>query len=65
MHVQLAIYEFLVKNNGRYPARIVFFRDGVSEGEYAETAKSEIEVLNGRPSTLQCMIHSPRCLQSV
>ncbi|KAI0731968.1 Piwi domain-containing protein [Fomitopsis betulina] len=43
---KLAIYEFLVKNNGRYPARFVFFRDGVSEGEYAETAKSEIEVLN-------------------
>lgn len=32
--------------------RIVFFRDGVSEGEYAAVVKEEIGVLTGRSSTL-------------
>jgi len=41
-----AIYQFLLSTNGKYPKRIVFFRDGVSEGEYARVAREEIEVIN-------------------
>lgn len=37
-----------MKNNGRYPLQIVFFRDGVSEGEYARIANSEIAEIRSR-----------------
>ena len=41
-----------MKNNGRYPLQIVFFRDGVSEGEYARIANSEIAEIRSRSSAL-------------
>ena len=41
-----------MKNNGRYPLQIVFFRDGVSEGEYARIANSEIAEIRSRLSAL-------------
>ncbi|TFY63508.1 hypothetical protein EVJ58_g3223 [Rhodofomes roseus] len=41
-----AIYQYLWHNDGQYPQRIVFFRDGVSEGEYARVARDEIESIN-------------------
>jgi len=41
-----AIYEFH-KRTGFPPMRIIFFRDGLSEGEYALTGKEEIEDITG------------------
>ncbi|KAG2133863.1 ribonuclease H-like domain-containing protein [Suillus cothurnatus] len=44
--VYRAIYEFH-KRTGFPPMRIIFFRDGLSEGEYALTGKEEIEDITG------------------
>ena len=41
-----AIYEFGERNRAA-PVRIIFFRDGLSEGEYALTGKEEIEDIKG------------------
>ncbi|KAG2158147.1 Piwi-domain-containing protein [Suillus bovinus] len=44
--VYRAIYEFGERNRAA-PVRIIFFRDGLSEGEYALTGKEEIEDITG------------------
>ncbi|KAG1858414.1 Piwi domain-containing protein [Suillus subalutaceus] len=44
--VYRAIYEFGERNR-QAPVRIIFFRDGLSEGEYALTGKEEIEDITG------------------
>lgn len=41
-----AVYEFGERNKTP-PKRIVFFRDGLSEGEYAGVGKEEIEDIQG------------------
>ena len=48
--------------------RIVFFRDGVSEGEYARIAQEEIERIRGRSSiaSLHPLTDSPvECLENL
>ncbi|KZT73857.1 Piwi-domain-containing protein [Daedalea quercina L-15889] len=46
--LEKAIYRYLQHhgNPDYYPRTIIFFRDGVSEGEYARVAKEEIEAIN-------------------
>ncbi|KAF9181636.1 Eukaryotic translation initiation factor 2C [Haplosporangium sp. Z 11] len=42
------VHELLIAfhhQNNRYPARILFYRDGVSEGQYAEVMKTEVEAI--------------------
>ena len=38
------------KKNKRKPERIVFYRDGVSEGQYAEVCKKEVRALKSELS---------------
>jgi len=45
-HHQRAINEFGDRNNVP-PSRIVFFRDGLSEGEYNIVGKEEIDDIGG------------------
>ncbi|PCH38271.1 Piwi-domain-containing protein [Wolfiporia cocos MD-104 SS10] len=40
-----ALRDFGVSNNGNYPRGIIFYRDGVSEGEYAHVAEEEITAI--------------------
>ncbi|KAF8840966.1 Piwi-domain-containing protein [Paxillus ammoniavirescens] len=42
-----AMVKKAIKDFGRPPARIVFFRDGLSEGEYAKVAEKEIQDIKG------------------
>lgn len=35
-------------NEGKLPLRIVFFRDGVSEGEFAIVRERELHAMRGR-----------------
>jgi len=44
---QEAIYQFGLKNRKNLPHRILFFRDGVSEGEYAKVAEFEFMKIKG------------------
>ncbi|CCM05785.1 uncharacterized protein FIBRA_08018 [Fibroporia radiculosa] len=41
-----AIRDFVMYWKGRYPLNIVFYRDGVSEGEYAQVAAQEVNAIN-------------------
>ena len=34
--------QFALRWKGSYPASVIFFRDGVSEGEYEKVSKDEI-----------------------
>jgi len=50
-----AIYEFVKFWNGAYPKSIVFYRDGVSEGQYAQVAQNEVAVINTTLQNLKCL----------
>ena len=45
--MQKAMTQFALRWNGSYPASIVFFRDGVSEGEYEIVSNNEIAKIKG------------------
>ena len=40
--VKKLLIHFYKANNKRKPTRIIFYRDGVSEGQFAEVQRSEI-----------------------
>ncbi|ESK92884.1 argonaute-like protein [Moniliophthora roreri MCA 2997] len=42
---EIAIKDFASRFGGTPPSRILFFRDGLSEGEYKKTAQEEIQML--------------------
>lgn len=50
----------LIKNyyrmSKRQPARLLFFRDGVSEGQFDEVCRREIAAIKGA-----CMLHLSQC----
>ena len=43
------IKKFRIKT-GQKPVRIIFYRDGVSEGQYSEVCKREITALKRKPN---------------
>jgi eukaryotic translation initiation factor 2C len=45
--VEEAINNFALANNSALPQKIIFFRDGVSEGEYDKVAAVEIKAIKG------------------
>lgn len=45
--VEEAIKSFALTNHSRLPQKIIFFRDGVSEGEYDKVAAVEIKAIKG------------------
>jgi eukaryotic translation initiation factor 2C len=49
---QDALVEFGRKNRKILPTRILFFRDGVSEGEFAKVAEQEIKKIEGSSMTV-------------
>ncbi|KAH9842843.1 Piwi domain-containing protein [Rhodofomes roseus] len=38
-----AVNQFVLRWEGKYPQKVVFFRDGVSEGEYEQVSQNEIQ----------------------
>lgn len=40
--------QFALRWKGSYPASVIFFRDGVSEGEYEKVSKDEIAKIRGK-----------------
>jgi hypothetical protein len=51
--VQTALRYFHHVNNGHPAKRIIFYRDGVSEGEYAAVEELEIKALSGKKNRLR------------
>ena len=49
------------KKNKRKPERIVFYRDGVSEGQYGEVCKKEIRALKSEWSWRLLSLPSGLC----
>ena len=43
--------QFALRWKGSYPASVIFFRDGVSEGEYEKVSKDEIAKIKGATTT--------------
>jgi eukaryotic translation initiation factor 2C len=48
------INQFRQRAGGNFPQRILFFRDGVSEGQYGEVAIQEVQKLKETLRTLGC-----------
>jgi hypothetical protein len=46
-YAQDAITGFRQRNGGNVPERIIIYRDGVSEGEYARVMSNEIQQVEG------------------
>lgn len=40
---------YMEKNNGKLPERIIYFRDGVSEGQFPQVLERDLVALKGKP----------------
>lgn len=72
-----ALTQFAIRWEGRYPKTMVFFRDGVSEGEYEQVSKKEIEEIkrtlkdmpqigpDGKPLASGAKAYSPSALPKI
>ena len=44
------------KSNNCAPERIIFFRDGVSEGEFSRVLDVEVEAIHGKKSRIDLSV---------
>lgn len=46
--VKIALTNFFKEHKGNVPQRIIFYRDGVSEGEFETVAEREVEAVKSK-----------------
>jgi eukaryotic translation initiation factor 2C len=50
----LALQDYAKANDGKFPARIIFYRDGVSRGQFDEVRNVEIRALKSAMDSIKC-----------
>lgn len=61
----IALIKKYYKQTKQKPARIFFYRDGVSEGQYAKVARDEIRALKRKQAVLTNTFHDSLLMRQV